>query len=177
MMSTDPDLQGRTPPGAPDTELVARIADTLEENERLARTMRELRGVPRVVRPTVQARFVHRLCESPPLSQLHEVVEQARARCAEEVKDLSEAPKGTVVYPLSWDMRIEVDGQPVGQAQIHLDIEFDAVRLWRSLGTTKEGSGSGDAPADLNLSVSMGYGDSDSGPTPSLQFGPWSYPS
>jgi hypothetical protein len=164
--------------GAPDTELVARIADKLEENEELARSMRGLRGLPRFVRPAVQARFVHRLCESPPLSELHEVVEQARARCAEHIKDQSEAPNGTFVYPLEWDLRIEVDGQRVGQAQIHLDIEFDAVKLWRSLGTPQEGGGSDDVPADLNLNVTMSYRDSDSStPAPSLQFGPWSYPS
>jgi hypothetical protein len=162
--------------GGPHTEFVARMADQLEEDEGLARSMRELRGLPRFVRPAVQARFVHRLCESPPLSDLAGTVERARARCAERVKDQSVEPAGTVVYPLEWDLRIEVDGKQIGQAQINFDIGFDASRLWRSLRTTPGANASDDVPADLNLNVSVCVGDSESSaPTPTLQFGPWSY--
>ncbi len=162
--------------GASDTELVVRIADSLEEDEGLAQSMKELRLIPRFVRSAVRARFVHQLCESPPLSELAAAVEQARARCEERIKQQSLEPGATIVYPLEWDMTIEVDGEAVGRAQIHLDIEFDALDLWHSLGTAHRASGKDDVPAELNLSVTVGDLSS-SGSSPSLQFGPWSYPS
>ncbi len=159
----------------PDSELVVRIADSLEEDESLGRSMRELKLLPRFVRPAVQARFVHQLCETPPLSDMADVVAQARARCAERIEDLSVTPGATVAYPLQWDMSIEVDGEQVGQAQIHLDIEFDALELWRSLGTAPRAGGTEDVLAQVSLSVSVGESALATA-TASLQFGPWSYP-
>lgn len=162
--------------GAPDSEFVVRIADSLEEDESLMRSMRELKLLPRFVRPAVRARFVHQLCESPPLSEMAEVVEQARARCAERIKDVSLKPGSTIVYPLEWDLSIEVDGEQVGHAQINLQIEFDAIQLWRAIGATHVPSGSEDVVADVSLSVIVGDS-AMSRATATLQFGPWSYPS
>ncbi len=162
--------------GTSDTEFVVRIADRLEEDEGLMRSMRELKLLPRFVRPAVQARFVHQLCESPPLSEMAEVVGRARVRCAERIKDASLEPGATVTYPLEWKLSIEVDGAQVGEAQINLDIAFDAVQLWRSLGSTQRASASEHPLADVSLSVSIGDSAITSA-TSSLQFGPWSYPS
>ncbi len=159
-----------------DTDFVVRISDSLEEDEELLRSMRELKLLPRYVRPAVRARFVHQLSESPPLSELAQVVEQARARCAERIKDQSQPPGASVVYSLDWDLTIEVDAERVGQVQCNLDIEFDALQLWRSLQATDEASGSEGVPAQLSLSVSVGAS-AISSETPTLQYGPWSYPS
>lgn len=158
-----------------EAELIVRIADRLEEDDELVRSMQGLKRLPRFVRPAVRARLVHQLCESPPLSELNEVVTQARARCAEQIKDQSVEPGETVVYPFEWDVTIEVDAERVGQIQCTLDIEFDAARLWRSLKTTGEAGNEG-PPADLSLSVSVGAPDV-SDATPTLQYGPWTYPS
>jgi hypothetical protein len=73
-------------------------------------------------------------------------------------------------------MTIEVDGEAIGRAQIHLDIGFDAVDLWHSLGTANRASGKDDVPAELNLSITVGDLSGSSG-SPSLQCGRWSYPS
>ena len=80
-----------------------------------------------------------------------------------------------MAYPLQWEMSIEVDGEQVGQAQIHLDIEFDALQLWRSLGTAPRAGGTEDVLAHVSLSVSVGES-ALAGATASLQSGPWSYP-
>ncbi len=162
--------------GTSDTDFVVRISDSLEEDEELLRSMRELKLLPRYVRPAVRARFVHQLSESPPLSELAEVVERARARCAERIKDQSEEPSASISYSLEWDLTIEVDAEPVGQVQCNLDIEFDALQLWRSLRTTDGAGGSEAVPAELSLSVCVGAS-AISSETPSLQYGPWSYPS
>ena len=129
--------------GTSDTDFVVRISDSLEEDEELLRSMRELKLLPRYVRPAVRARFVHQLSESPPLSELAEVVEQARAQMCRAGSKISRSrPARRSSYSLEWDLTIEVDAERVGQVQCNLDIEFDALQLWRSLRTTDEASGS-----------------------------------
>lgn len=156
-------------------ELLARVADTLEEDETLLRSLRGLRHLPGFVRPDVRARFVHQLCESPPLSDLDDVVAQARAQCSDQQNDQPAPPGASVVTTYQWDVTVEVDGERIGQIQCALDVEFDCTQLRRSGGTTDQAPPSADAPAELTLSVSVGS-PVGSGQTPTLQYGPWMYP-